>query len=200
VGLMRAKLGFLSVAVAANVLAIGAVNVRSAHARSCAGGSSLDKQIRTSAAVFSGEVVEIEADERAPGVGPPLGRVTFDVKGSWKGASEESVAVYGYGDEISCGIEFEEGESHLVYATRSNGDEDGPLETNFCDPTKPLEYADGDLLVLGPSSVPMPDTGGSVFSPATGAAVIVAFASLSLAGGVLAVGRVRRAGSHAGRG
>ncbi len=144
--------------------------------------------------------MDIEADVLAPGVGPPLGRVTFDVKRAWKAVREESAVVYGYGDDVSCGIEFEKGESYLVYAYRSNGNEDGPLETSFCDPTKPLEYADGDLWVLGPTSAPMPDTGGSGLSPAAGAAaIVVVFALLALAAGIVARrgrGREERTGGR----
>jgi hypothetical protein len=177
VSVTRTRVSFLMLALAANLVLLGGVEAGSAHACSCAGGVSLERQIRSSDAVFSGEVESIEPGELAPGGGPPLGRVTFDAKEVWKGAQEGSVVVYGYGDEVTCGIEFERGESYLVYAQRSSGDEGKPLETDFCGPTKPLERADGDLLVLGDPDVPIPDTGGYVFSPAAGT---VAFASLFL--------------------
>ena len=47
---------------------------------------------------------------------PPLSLVTLEVEESWKGVSEERVVVRGYGPEVSCGIEFREGERYLVYA------------------------------------------------------------------------------------
>jgi hypothetical protein len=202
VNVTRIRLAFLMLALAANLVLLGGVSVRSAHACSCAGGASLEKQIRMSDAVFSGEVENIEPDERAPGSGPPsLGRVTFDAKEVWKGGTEEPIEVYGYGDEVTCGIEFERGESYLVYAYRSNGNEDNLLETDFCGPTKPLENADGDLRVLGSQDVPIPDTGGYVLSPVAGAAAIAAvIASLLLSGGLFVVRRGRRGGARADQG
>ncbi len=40
---------------------------------------------------------------------------------SWKGVSEERTVVRGYGPEVSCGIEFREGERYLVYARDNEG-------------------------------------------------------------------------------
>jgi hypothetical protein len=79
------------------------------------------------------------------------------VKESWKGVSEDPVVVYGHGLEASCGIELDEGVSYLVYARRTSGDGEGSLQTGLCDSTKPLGYADGDLLVLGPPEGSLPD-------------------------------------------
>ena len=193
----RFRLGFLMLALAANLVLLGGVGARSADACSCGGGATLEEQIRWSDAVFSGEVESIDRDQRTPGAGPPLGRVTFDAKEVWKGGPGESFEVYGYGDGVMCGIEFERGESYLVYAYRSGRGGDGPLETDLCAPTKPLENADDDLLVLGPPEVPIPDTGGYVFSPAAATAV---FAALLLSGGLLVARRKRRYGSRAGQG
>ena len=45
------------------------------------------------------------------GDGAPLAPVTFDVKGACKGVSRESVAVHGQGPGVSCGLDFERGET-----------------------------------------------------------------------------------------
>ena len=185
---MRIRAGILIVALVANLFVAGAFDARVAYACTCAV-VSLDKQIKMSDAVFSGEVVSIEPDKLARVAGPPsLGRVTFDVKESWKGVSEGAVAVYGHGPEASCGIEFEESRSYLVYAYRSNGE--SPLQTDLCNSTRPLEHAGGDLRVLGPPEDPLPGTGGYGVSPPEGATPL-AFALLVLAG-ILVWREIRR--------
>ena len=137
--------------------------------------------------MFSGEVVGIDENDLAPGPGPSLGKVTFDVSDVWKGVSEEPVAVYGQGPEASCGIDFERGESYLVYAYRSSGD--GALETNLCDATKPLTEAERDLGVLGPPT--LPGTGGSILPIGDATTIVAAFALLALAS-TLVAWRLRR--------
>ena len=174
--LTRVRLAVLIFALAVNLLLAGTSNLRNAHACSCIS-LPLEKHLRTSDAVFSGEVVGIDENDLSPGAGPRLGKVAFDVSDVWKGVSEESVAVYGQGPEASCGLNFEEGESYLVFAHRSN--EDGPLETNLCDATKLLAAAEDDLRVLGSPDDTLPDTGGSISSPIGDA---TAFALLVLAG------------------
>ncbi len=189
--LTRIKLSSLIVAVAINLLVVGILNVREAHACSCAS-QTLEKEIRTSDAVFSGEVVGVESDVLLPGPGPPLGKVTFDVRDSWKGVSGQSVVVYGQGPEVSCGIDFEQGKSYLVYAYRSKGNEGDPLETSLCDATKPLAEAKGDLPVLGPPGATLPDTGGSVSSPIGEATTVAAAFVLLVLASTLVVWCLRR--------
>ena len=189
--LTRIRLGFLIFALAVNLLLAGTSNLRNAHACSCIS-VPLEEHLRTSDAVFSGEVVGIDENDLSPGAGPQLGKVTFDVSGVWKGASEEPVAVYGQGPEASCGIDFEEGESYLVYAYRSNGDGTNPLQTDLCNATKPLAAAERDLRVLGPPDTTLPGTGGYIFSPIGASATIAAaFALLALAS-TFVVWRLRR--------
>ncbi len=189
----KTKAGFLVVALAVNLVLASTLHVREARACSCAGSLAPERELRTSDAVFSGEVVSIEGDRLAPGLGPPLGRVTFDAKESWKGVSEKSVVVYGHGDEVSCGIDFEKGEQYLVYAYRSN---DGPgdhLETSYCDATKLMSEAEADLRVLGSPTGTLPDTGGSTFLSQKAAIFAVsALAVLSLVSALV----VRRARSN----
>nr|MBA3951825.1 hypothetical protein [Rubrobacter sp.] len=87
---------------------------------------------------------------------PFLGPVTFEVEEAWKGASEGSVVVYGQGPEPSCGIDFERGETYLVYAYRS----DGYLGTDYCGRTKPLSFAGSDVGELNAARGSLPETGG----------------------------------------
>ena len=125
---------------------------------------------------------------------PPLSPVTLEMEESWKGVSEERTVVRGYGPEVSCGIEFREGERYLVYA-RDNEGQDVSLETGLCDATKPLAYAQADLAALGPPSVAL--SGGELIStggPPLVAVTAVALLALALAAaGALA--RARRPNS-----
>jgi hypothetical protein len=188
VRLTRMRLGFLIFALAVNLLLAGTSNLRNAHACSCAS-VPLEEHLRTSDAVFSGEVVGIDQNDLSSGAGPQLGKVTFDVSDVWKGVSEEPVAVYGKGPEATCGIDFEEDESYLVYAHRSN--EDDPLETYLCDATKPLAAAERDLRLLGPPDTTLPGTGGSILSIGDVTTAAATFALLALAS-ALVVWRLRR--------
>jgi hypothetical protein len=188
---VRIRASLLAAALVVNLFVAGFLNAPGAYACSCIF-QPLEKEIRTSDAVFSGEVVNIDESDLSPGVGPRLGKVTFDVNESWKGMLGESVAVYGQGPEESCGIEFENDESYLVYAYRSNGDTSEPLETNFCDATKLLDEAGGDLQILGPPTTGLPDTGGPA-PLSRGASSSIAVAVLIALSGTLALRRwVRR--------
>jgi hypothetical protein len=180
------------VALIANLFVAGAFDARGAYACSCAT-VSLEKQIKTSDVVFSGEVESVEPGARSPGVFPPsLGRVNFSVKESWKGVSGETVEVYGHGPGASCGIDFDEGESYLVYAYRSGDDGRGSLQTGLCDATKQLEHADGDLRLLGPPEGHLPETGGYGASPSDRATIFAAVAALVVLAGALILGHRAR--------
>jgi hypothetical protein len=84
-----------------------------------------------------------------------LGPVTFEIQEAWNGVSGNSVVVYGQGPGASCGIDFERGETYLVYAYRTDGD----LGTDFCGRTKPLPYSGSDVSELNASRGSLPDTG-----------------------------------------
>lgn len=75
---------------------------------------------------------------------------------NWKGIKDKMVTVetgLGGGD---CGYGFQEGESYLIYAYRTNGEDGkpGPLRTNICTRTRPLSKAKGDIKALGDSKMP----------------------------------------------
>jgi hypothetical protein len=183
----RSRAGLLAAALVANLLLVGGPGASEAHACTCALVST-ERQIKTSDAMFSGEVVSIEPGERAANVSPPsLGRVTFEVEDSWEGGLEGTVDVYGHGPGASCGIKFDEGKSYLVYARRSGGGDS--LQTGLCDSTKPLEQAEDDLRLLGSPGGSLPGTGGYGVSPFEDATTIVALSALLVVAGVLALQR-----------
>lgn len=183
---------FLTLALSANLLVAGGPFATTAHACSCAGFSSTEEAFRTSDAVFFGEAVEVGKLPSRPAGGttfamPYLAPVTFEVQGSWKGVSGASAVVRGQGPEASCGINFERGETYLVFAYRAGSE--GPLQTDLCGATS---AASGEIArnLLGPpqntSPETLPETGGSPYVAA------IAFGCVSLAAGVLFSGRVLR--------
>lgn len=131
----------VSVALASLLLVIP--NTNSAFACTCISPGTPVEELNRSAAVFSGEVVDISEDgylEEQYGY-----EVKFDVEKSWKGDSVETLTVltgYGGGD---CGYGFEIGEKYLVYAYSS----EGSLNANICSRTAPLANAQEDLGALG---------------------------------------------------
>jgi hypothetical protein len=147
----------LSVALAANLLLAVIFNVEDAHACSCVSGITPEERWQESDAVFSGEVVDVD-ENYAPGPsGPHLGPVTFDVEESWKGVTQDSVVVHGYGYGPDCGIGFSVGDRYLVYAHRGGEVGEGPLETSICEGTKPLMDAATDLVTLGAAELALPE-------------------------------------------
>lgn len=159
--MQKVWLYFLVLALAGNLVLAGGPQADKAYACSCAGTRDVEETFERSAAVFSGEVVKAEevspesSDPPDPG-DPFLGPVTFEVEEAWKGASKDSVVVYGQGPEVSCGIDFERGETYLVYAGRA----DGYLTTDYCGRTKPLSFAGSDVNELNDARGSLPDTGG----------------------------------------
>lgn len=113
---------FLAVALVANSLLLGSTGAGEAYACSCAGGESTEEAFRSSTAVFSGKVKKVKgaSPESTEAVNAllSLGPVTFEVQEAWKGVSGNSVVVYGQGLEASCGMDFDRGETYLVYAYR----------------------------------------------------------------------------------
>ena len=135
-----------------------------AHACSCAGTGSTEEALRRSTAVFSGEVVEVEGPSmeqvEPTDLGMPLlGPVTFDVKAAWKGVSGASVVVRGQGPGASCGLDFERGETYLVFAGGTGRSGDGPLETGLCSATRQTNEETARNM-LGPPTNSLPETGG----------------------------------------
>ncbi|MBA2618421.1 MAG: hypothetical protein H0U91_09680 [Rubrobacter sp.] len=154
----RRRIWFLIFVLIANFLLMGGPQAGKVYACSCAETRDVEESFEKSAAIFSGRVVKAEGAAPVPpdGDDPFLGPVTFEVEEAWKGASEGSVVVYGQGPEPSCGIDFERGETYLVYAYRS----DGYLGTDYCGRTKPLSFAGSDVGELNAARGSLPETGG----------------------------------------
>ena len=96
-----------------------------------------------SAAVFSGEVLDVEEGPLTTMFGVRLAssRVTLRVSEVWKGPKRETLEVSTPRDGMSCGYPFKEGQEYLVYAY---GKEE-PFKVDLCNQTKPLSEAGADL-------------------------------------------------------
>jgi hypothetical protein len=157
------RAGLLVAAFLACLVMVGGPYAGEAHACSCAGTGSTEEALRRSTAVLSGEVVEVEepsmeqVEPTDPGM-PLLGPVTFDVKAAWKGVSGESVVVHGQGPGAGCGLDFERGETYLVFAGGTGKGGDGPLETGLCSATRQTSEETARNM-LGPPET-LPETGG----------------------------------------
>ncbi len=151
--------------------------------------------MRRSTAVFSGEVREVgELPQKGEGWTTSLAPVTFDVKAAWKGVSGESVVVHGQGPGASCGLDFERGETYLVFAGGSGRGGDGPLETGLCSATRQTSEETARNM-LGPPET-LPETGGVPPERAQrgmeSTRVVTTAALVLLAAGALFAGRAMR--------
>ena len=165
----RVGAGLLALSLVAGLLLAGGPYARTAYACSCAGTSSVEEELRSSDAVFAGEMVRGGLEDPRPEDGAMFGGIEFRVDESWKGVSGDSAVVYGqdtayYGKleegkmytASSCAFPFEEGENYLVYAYRY---EDG-FRVDGCGGTAPLSDAEKDLRVLGTPVDRLTGTGG----------------------------------------
>ena len=146
-------------------LSLAVLDARPAHACSCAASRSNEEAFRWSDAVFSGEVVDIgELPPEPPGTTtmtmPFLNPVTFDVKEAWKGVALDSVVVHGQGTSASCGLDFERGETYLVFAGRISEDEDTALQTDYCGNTFAASEETARNILGPPPARSLPETGG----------------------------------------
>lgn len=181
--------GFLAAALVVNLVLASTLHVREARACSCAGGFSVQEELRDSEAVFWGEAVSVEEQGFTSSVPPFLGPVTFEVRESWKGVSQEQVIVHGQGHEASCGLDFDEGKTYLVFAYHVGKGEDGSLETGLCTATAALSEVEAAPAALGPPTGQLPDTGGPdawSFGDDLTAAAVVVLGLLVLTGVLLA--------------
>ena len=97
---------------------------------------SLKGTVKSSTAVFSGEVLEIRS-------GVNFLEARFRVERSWKGVEAEQVFVLT--ENTAESPHYRVGEKYLVFA----GIRDGKLFTGSCSRTKRLQYAEEDLKQLG---------------------------------------------------
>ncbi len=186
---MRARCIFLGLVMS---LLLVTLDAGPAHACSCAETRSVKETLEKSSAVFSGEVTKVkEFSPESPEAGDALlglGPVTFEIQEAWKGVSGNSVVVYGQGPGASCGIDFERGETYLVYAYRTGGD----LGTDFCGRTKLLSYAGSDVSELNATRGSLPETGGPRVRSPLRATIAASAAVMLLAAVALAARGPRR--------
>jgi hypothetical protein len=97
---------------------------------------SIKVAVKNSAAVFSGEVLEIRS-------GVTFLEARLRIERSWKGVEEEQVSVLT--ENTAESTHYRVGEKYLVFA----GIRNGKLFTGNCSRTKRLDDAEGDLNQLG---------------------------------------------------
>jgi hypothetical protein len=114
-------------------------------------GAPLD-EMASATAVFAGRVMNIEVAGGEAISPDDAVTVTFGVSRLWKGPEESVVTVTTPRDSASCGIDFQNGQEYLVYATGSQAE----LSTNLCSRTASLADAGADLEALGDGRSPIP--------------------------------------------
>ena len=122
------------------------------HACSCFETGTVSEELARSAAVFSGEVVDMLDKNKGnltQSSGDPIA-VLFEVEESWKGINQTQVIVYTARDSTSCGYEFSLNNKYLVYAHESNGE----LKADICTRTTLLSSAEQDIAELGFGEIP----------------------------------------------
>ncbi|KGP72767.1 hypothetical protein [Pontibacillus yanchengensis] len=116
---------------------------------SCVMPPSVDEEVEVSAAVFTGEVIDIEKKSRSR-------KVTFEVSNTWKGVTKSEIVITTGLNSADCGFPFEVGESYLLYANESSMYEGvAELSTTICDRTAAIEEAQQDLETLGEGKAPV---------------------------------------------
>ncbi|HXG67737.1 MAG TPA: hypothetical protein VNO70_21725 [Blastocatellia bacterium] len=113
---------------------------------SCVPPGKPSEEMKESAAVFSGKVVEIRRNQRTDDFFARVEAV-IEVERVWKGVEKTTVSVFTSSDSAACGYGFKEGETYLVYAS---GDKEGRLLTTICTRTRRMKDAGEDLKELGP--------------------------------------------------
>ncbi|NKE06592.1 hypothetical protein GWK17_14125 [Bacillus selenatarsenatis] len=111
------------------------------HACKCVEEKSVEKELESSKAVFSGKVIEIKTSNNNR-------KILFEVEETWKGVSQTEIILED--ERSSCSTDFFEGESYLVYAHEFQGE----LTTDICDRTRELSSVGDDLVTLGTGSKP----------------------------------------------
>ena len=125
-----------------------------AHACSCSPSPPPAEALGYADAVFSGRVVGSGGEFSLK----HFSAVEIDVDTVWKGSITSTTFVYVWFG-ASCGYDrFELDEDFLVYAHHDvfPVEDDNTLFVHLCSRTRPLEYAEEDLLTLGAGQAPEP--------------------------------------------
>ncbi|MGI0090021.1 MAG: hypothetical protein ACREAF_06730, partial [Nitrosopumilaceae archaeon] len=139
---------FLAI-VGITLLSITGLN-QSAHACSCVAPAPPKESLEKSDAVFLGRVVEIKKDLSNIVSSAQLIPVKFEVQRVWKGPAEKTITVSTALSSASCGYEFQEGETYLVYAYGKES-----LQTGLCTRTQLFVDVYEDLRALGAGTIPI---------------------------------------------
>lgn len=135
------------------------------YACSCVVPAEPLEALESSSAVFTGKVVDKKEPKGTIISSADSVKVTFEVDSSWKGVKGNKVTLSTALSSASCGFEFVEGESYIVYAYANDEDDSSKLEASLCSRTKLLASASEDLKELGPSiSAGTPTTSPEVTS------------------------------------
>ncbi|MFF2482525.1 hypothetical protein [Paenibacillus sp. NPDC058071] len=132
------------------LLLAGAIAPKAVQACSCVE-PVLTEQMKSQDAVFVGEAVSSKT-KGFTAFSSTLDKVEYEFRVAevWKGQVTSQLKVYSTAGSDSCGMEFKQGESYLVFA-KSIG---GKLETGLCGGTKLLSGAGAELSQLGQGSKP----------------------------------------------
>lgn len=160
-----------------------------AHACSCIAPPGPKKALSSSAAVFSGEVIDFRKHETATSRRPGTVTVTLRVSEVWKGPVRGTLEVTMPSQDSACRYPFEEGREYLVYAS---GGRD--LGVSLCSPTTPLSKAGADLAALGNGEKPESSDALTDTSGILPVRVVVGFAGLAMVASSLMIVRVSRTG------
>ncbi|UUZ80911.1 hypothetical protein LJK88_40105 [Paenibacillus sp. P26] len=115
---------------------------------------ALDEAVSRSGSVFAGKVLEIKwvpDPYESNGALAYKHAVRFEVERTFKGPDTSQIIVNAGAGESSCGIDFVQGESYLVFAYETEHHE---LVTRLCSRTRALSSASEDLAALGEGKLP----------------------------------------------
>jgi len=115
------------------------------YACKCLDKPSVEQELKTSSAIFSGKVIEIKEEKRNDTI---VEKVLIEVNQTWKGPAESQIILESL--QSSCSFTFRKGKEYIVYATlNSEMNDKTALTTEVCDRTVLLENAEEDLKLLG---------------------------------------------------
>ncbi len=122
-----------------------------AYACSCSLPASAEDALDDSDAVFSGTVVDIggkHPDYQTGSRHDPVS-VTFAVDQVWKGPANSTMTVGTRSSEASCGYEFQQDETYVVYSYEKENGDPSTLRTGLCSGTSLLSDSYEDMDELG---------------------------------------------------
>lgn len=111
-----------------------------AQACSCMAPPAPKVALEKSAAVFVGRVTSVEKSDSS-------NKYQFSVSKQWKGIAGKTASIVSATNSAACGINFDEDRDYLVYAYKTEGDDQ--LRTNLCSRTARAADAAADLAALG---------------------------------------------------